>query len=54
MPKPLEPSQMDPVNGQITWPSALQQDSFAAQRGEVDQIVRHAGTATAAWTTPTK
>ena len=38
MPKPLGPNQMDPVNGQLNWPSALQQDSFAAQRGEVDQL----------------
>ncbi len=37
-PKPLGPSQMDPVNGQLNWPSALQQDSFAAQRNEVDQL----------------
>jgi hypothetical protein len=37
-PKPLSPNQMDPVNGQLNWPSALQQDMFASQRGEVDQL----------------
>jgi hypothetical protein len=37
-PRPLGPSQMDHVNGQLNWPSALQQDSFADQRKEVDQL----------------
>jgi len=38
MPKPLGPSQMDPVSGQLKWPSALQEASFDSQRGEVDQL----------------
>ena len=38
VPKPLGPSQMDPVTGQINWPDALQDDSFASQRGEVEQL----------------
>ena len=37
-PRPLGPGQMDPVNGQLNWPSALQQDSFESQRHEVDQL----------------
>jgi hypothetical protein len=37
-PRPLAPSQMDHVNGQLNWPSALQQESFASQRKEVDQL----------------
>ena len=28
VPKPLNPTQVDPVTGQINWPSALQDDSF--------------------------
>ena len=38
VPKPLSPSQMDPVSGRVDWPSALQQPNFASQRGEVDQL----------------
>ncbi len=38
VPKPLSPSQMDPVNGRIDWPTALQEDSFASQRTEVEQL----------------
>ena len=38
VPKPLGPSQVDPVTGQINWPSALQEDSFEAQRGQVEQL----------------
>jgi hypothetical protein len=37
-PKPLSPSQMDPINGRINWPAALQEDSFASQRSEVEQL----------------
>ncbi len=37
-PKPLGPSQMDPVNGRLNWPSALQQDSFDSQREQLDQL----------------
>ena len=32
VPRPLAPNQMDPVTGQLNWPSALQQDCFASQR----------------------
>jgi hypothetical protein len=38
VPKKLGPSQMNPVSGQLNWPSALQDDSFADRRGEVDQL----------------
>ncbi|MEN6406826.1 MAG: hypothetical protein ABFC77_10170 [Thermoguttaceae bacterium] len=37
-PKPLAVSQLDPVTGQLTWPSVLQQSQFDAQRAEVDQL----------------
>ncbi len=37
-PKPLSPSDMHSVTGQITWPPALQQDQFAAQRAQLDQL----------------
>lgn len=37
-PRPLSPSQLDPVNGKLSWPNALQQDGFAKQRGEVEKI----------------
>ncbi len=35
-PKSLSPGEMDPTTGQIAWPSALQQPSFASQRTAVD------------------
>ena len=38
VPKPLNPSQVDPVTGQINWPSALQEDSFQDERGQVEQL----------------
>jgi hypothetical protein len=37
-PRPLVAGQMDKVNGQLNWPSALQQDSFADQRKVVDDL----------------
>jgi len=37
-PRPLGANQLNPVDGQLNWPSALQQDSFASQRSEVDQL----------------
>jgi hypothetical protein len=37
-PSPLTPSQMDPVSGRLNWPDALQNPTFDAQRGEVDQM----------------
>jgi hypothetical protein len=38
-PRPLRPSQMDPVSGTLNWPGALQTASFAPQRSEVDQLL---------------
>ena len=38
VPKPLSPSQVDPVSGQINWPSALQEDRFEVERGEIEQL----------------
>jgi hypothetical protein len=38
VPKPLGPGQMDPVTGRLNWPSALQEDAFAAERGKIDQL----------------
>ena len=38
VPMPLGPSQMDPVTGQLNWPSALQMDCFATQRSDVDDL----------------
>ena len=39
VPKPLGAGQIDPVSGQLYWPGPLQEESFAAQRGDVDQLV---------------
>jgi hypothetical protein len=39
VPKPLGRGEMDPVSGQLYWPGPLQEESFAAQRGDVDQLV---------------
>ena len=39
VPKPLAATQMDPVSGQLYWPGPLQEESFAAQRGDIDQLV---------------
>jgi hypothetical protein len=38
MPSPLTPSQLDPVSGRLNWPDALQNPTFDAQRGELDQM----------------
>ena len=38
VPKVLNASQFDSVSGKLVWPSALQQDSFADQRSEVEAI----------------
>jgi hypothetical protein len=38
-PKPLSPGQMDGVNGQLRWPSALQQPCFDSGRAELDQLL---------------
>lgn len=39
VPQPLSPSQMNPVNGSLDWPSALQADQFAQQRQVIDGLV---------------
>ena len=38
LPKPLSPRDVDPVSGQIRWPSALQEDLFAPQRKELEEL----------------
>jgi hypothetical protein len=38
VPRPLSPSEMDAVSGKVAWPSALQQDMFAEQRGQIEQL----------------
>ena len=38
LPKPLNPRDVDPVSGQIRWPSALQEDLFAPQRKELEEL----------------
>lgn len=37
-PKGLTPSEFDAVSGKLYWPAVFQQDSFAAQREQVDQL----------------
>lgn len=37
-PKPLSPSDLNSVNGEISWPPALQQESFASERALMEQI----------------
>jgi hypothetical protein len=38
VPRPLTPSQMDPVSGKLNWPDALLDASFEPQREELDGI----------------
>lgn len=38
VPKPASPSEVNPLNGAINWPSVLQQDSFAADRTTLEQL----------------
>ncbi len=38
-PRPVTAQQMNPMTGQINWPAALQQDVFAPQRQDLEQIV---------------
>jgi hypothetical protein len=38
VPKALTPNEFDAVSGKLNWPSVLQQDSFAAERDEVDKL----------------
>jgi hypothetical protein len=38
-PTPVTPSQVDPLSGRIDWPGALQQEAFAAERAQLDQLM---------------
>jgi hypothetical protein len=38
-PKPLDNSDMDPVSGQLNWPSVLQDDIFKKDRDMVEQLL---------------
>jgi hypothetical protein len=38
VPRPLTPNEFDSVSGRLNWPSALQQDMFAAERDEVNRF----------------
>jgi hypothetical protein len=38
-PRPVTKQEVNPMSGQINWPSALTQDVFAPQRDELEQIV---------------
>jgi len=38
-PRPLSSHQVDPVSGQVHWPSLLQDELFAEQRGAVEPLV---------------
>jgi hypothetical protein len=41
-PKPLPSSQLDPVTGKVAWPELLQDDRYAPQRGQLEELVgRH-------------
>ncbi len=37
-PKPLSPSDVNSVNGEISWPPVLQQEGFASERVVLDQL----------------
>jgi hypothetical protein len=39
VPKPLNPNQFNDVTGQISWPQALQLDTFAAERQQFEAVV---------------
>jgi hypothetical protein len=38
VPRPLTPSEFDSVSGRLNWPSALQQESFAADRAKIEEF----------------
>jgi hypothetical protein len=38
VPKPLAPTQVNPVSGQIAWPDALQEQGFESQRRQVEEL----------------
>ncbi|MCC6143791.1 MAG: hypothetical protein IT368_08285 [Candidatus Hydrogenedentes bacterium] len=47
LPSRLNSSELDPSTGKITWPSALNRDSFASQRLEIEELFTaraHTGT----------
>ncbi len=47
VPKPLSPSEQNPVSGSLAWPSYLQSDQFAAARSTVDALfAKHASLGT--------
>jgi hypothetical protein len=37
-PKPLSPGDLDSISGRINWPTALQQETFAANRAELEKL----------------
>src|SRR5688572_20771421 len=39
MPKPLTSHEVDPVSGQVAWPDLLQDNLFAQQRAQVEQLM---------------
>ena len=39
VPKPLSPSEVNNVTGQINWPQALQLDMFASDRQQLETVV---------------
>src|SRR5262249_7215956 len=38
-PKPLNSMQVDPISGRVAWPALLQDQRYAAERAEVEQVV---------------
>jgi hypothetical protein len=38
-PKPLSPGEINEVTGQLNWPSALQSDDFAGERGQMERLI---------------
>jgi hypothetical protein len=38
-PRPITSNEVDPATGKINWPDALQQDIFAPQRTDLDQLL---------------
>jgi hypothetical protein len=39
MPRPLSSHEVDPVSGQVAWPDLLQDNYFAQQRAQVEQLL---------------
>ncbi len=43
VPRPLGSHEVDPVSGQVAWPGLLQDNLFAQQRGQIEQLLsKHA------------